>query len=136
NDAHIFCREDQVGAEIASVLAMVRRAHEALGFRADAYRLSLRGSGSKYVGADELWRQAEALLRDALAQAGVEFAVAEGEAAFYGPKIDIQVFDYAGREATLATIQIDLYQPRQFGLSYRDADGSEQHPVIVHRSIV
>ena len=76
------------------------------------------------------------MLREALAAAGLEFVEAAGEAAFYGPKIDIQIVDHAGRESTLATVQVDLHQPAQFELSYRDSDGSQQRPVIVHRSVV
>lgn len=136
NDAHVFCREDQVGAEIAAVLAMVHKAHAALGFAADSYRLSLRGAGAKYVGADAMWARAEELLREALAEAEIDFVVAQGEAAFYGPKIDIQILDHAGRESTLATVQVDLHQPQQFDLSYRDSSGGSARPVILHRSIV
>ena len=136
NDAHIFCRPDQVGEEIARVLAMVRGAHQALGFAPDAYRLSLRGDGDKYVGDEEMWAMAGQFLRDALAAAGLPYVEAVGEAAFYGPKIDIQIVDHAGRQSTLATVQVDLHQPRQFDLSYRDSDGSLQRPVMVHRSIV
>lgn len=136
NDAHVFCSLDQVGAEVALVLAMAGRAHRALGFAADGHRLSLRGSGPGYLGADEDWARAEALLRDALVQAGVPFEEAPGEAAFYGPKIDIQVRDLAGRESTLATVQVDFAQPERFDLSYTDRGGSPARPVMVHRSLV
>lgn len=138
NDAHIFCSVDQVGAEVASVLAMVDVAHRALGFAADGYRLSLRGDleHGKYLGAVSDWDHAEGLLRAALVDAGVPFEEAAGEAAFYGPKIDIQVRDIAGREFTLATIQVDFAQPERFDLSYIDRDGAKARPVMVHRSIV
>ncbi|MEU8080445.1 threonine--tRNA ligase [Catellatospora citrea] len=136
NDAHVFCSLDQVGAEVALVLAMCARIHPALGFAADGYRLSLRGPGAGYLGADADWARAEALLRDALVQAGVPFEEAPGEAAFYGPKIDIQVRDLAGRESTLATVQVDFAQPERFDLSYTGRDGSPARPVMVHRSIV
>lgn len=136
NDAHVFCSLDQVGAEVALVLAMCARIHPALGFAADGYRLSLRGPGAAYLGSDEAWDRAESLLRDALVQAGVPFEEAPGEAAFYGPKIDIQVRDLAGRESTLATVQVDFAQPERFDLSYTDRDGSAARPVMVHRSIV
>ncbi|MEU8007579.1 threonine--tRNA ligase [Catellatospora sp. NPDC049111] len=136
NDAHVFCSLDQVGAEVALVLAMCARIHPALGFAADGYRLSLRGPGAGYLGADADWVRAESLLRDALVQAGVPFEEAPGEAAFYGPKIDIQVRDLAGRESTLATVQVDFAQPERFDLSYTDRDGSPARPVMVHRSIV
>lgn len=136
NDAHVFCSLDQVGAEVALVLDMCARVHSALGFRAEGYQLSLRGPGAKYLGSDEVWDRAEALLRDALVSAGVPFVEVPGEAAFYGPKIDIQVRDLAGREWTLATVQVDFAQPERFDLSYTDRDGRPARPVMVHRSLV
>ena len=136
NDAHIFCAPAQVGDEVTDVLELMRRAHSALGLQASSYQLSLRGSGGKYAGEDGAWVQAEQLLRDALDAAGVTYAVAEGEAAFYGPKIDIQIADPVGRESTLSTIQIDFHQPAQFDLSYADASGGRARPVMVHRSLV
>jgi threonyl-tRNA synthetase len=114
----------------------MRQAHRALGLAVSSYQLSLRGGGGKYVGRDEDWSQAEQLLRDALDAAGVPYAVAGGEAAFYGPKIDIQIADPVGRESTLSTIQIDFHQPAQFDLSYTDASGGRARPVMVHRSLV
>jgi threonyl-tRNA synthetase len=136
NDSHIFCAPDQVGAEVAAVLALVRRAHAALGFAADRFRLSLRGPDRAYLGEEANWDLAEGLLRDALRAEGVDFDEAPGEAAFYAPKIDIQIRDAAGRELTLSTIQIDFHQPAQFGLSYVDSGGERRQPVMVHRSVV
>jgi threonyl-tRNA synthetase len=136
NDAHIFCAPDQVGDEVAGVLAMIGRAHAALGIEPAGFRLSLRGSGDKYVGEPRVWDRAEAMLREALVAAGVAFVAAAGEAAFYGPKIDIQVRDRADREWTLSTVQLDFLQPDRFGLSYVDSDGSRRRPVMVHRSVV
>lgn len=137
NDAHNFCAGQEVAAEVAEVLEMIAQAHAAMGFAADSYRLSLRGDGpGKYVGGAEAWRQAEAILRDALGTAGLDFVEAPGEAAFYGPKIDVQIRDSAGRESTLSTVQVDFHQPEQFDLSYVDASGSRRRPVMVHRSIV
>jgi len=97
---------------------------------------SLRGSGGKYAGDDDAWARAEQLLRQALDDAGVPYAAARGEAAFYGPKIDVQITDPAGRESTLSTIQIDFHQPERFGLSCIDASGARARPVMVHRSLV
>jgi threonyl-tRNA synthetase len=134
DDAHIFCALDQVGDEVASVLRLMRVAHDALGFAPSAYRLSLRGSSGKYAGDDVMWERAESLLRGALA--GVDFTEAPGEAAFYGPKIDVQIQDHAGRDWTLATIQVDFHQPGQFGLEFVAADGSRERPVMVHQSLV
>ncbi|MBO4206911.1 threonine--tRNA ligase [Micromonospora echinofusca] len=134
NDAHTFCALDQVGAEVAEVLRLIRVAHAALGVQPSGYRLSLRGPGEKYVGDDAMWHRAEDLLRDALV--GIDHQEAPGEAAFYGPKIDIQVRDAAGRESTLSTIQLDFDKPERFDLSYRDRSGGRSRPVMVHRSLV
>jgi threonyl-tRNA synthetase len=138
NDAHLFCAPDQVGQEVADALALIRRAHSALGLRVSSYQLSLRGSGSsggKYVGDDAAWAQAELLLRRALDDAGVPYTEVPGEAAFYGPKIDIQTADPAGRESTISTVQVDFHMPQQFNLSYTDASGAKARPVMVHRSL-
>ncbi|MER5700735.1 threonine--tRNA ligase [Micromonospora sp. NPDC002296] len=134
NDAHNFCALDQVGEEVAAILALIREAHAALGVRPAGFRLSLRGPGRRYVGTDEQWRRAEDLLREALN--GVDVVEAPGDAAFYGPKIDIQVADPAGRESTLATVQLDFDKPEKFDLSYTDSDGGRRRPVMVHRSLV
>jgi threonyl-tRNA synthetase len=136
NDAHIFCTVAQVGHEVADVLALMRQAHTALGLQVSSYQLSLRGDGGKYAGDDEAWAEAERLLREALDAAAVPYTAIRGEAAFYGPKVDIQIADSAGRESTLSTIQIDFYQPAQFDLSYIDASGGKARPVMVHRSLV
>ncbi|MGC4786538.1 threonine--tRNA ligase [Micromonospora sp. DT178] len=134
NDAHNFCALEQVGEEVVEILRLIREAHAALGVRPAGFRLSLRGPGEKYVGDDAQWARAEELLRAALD--GVEFTEAPGEAAFYGPKIDIQVVDAAGREFTLSTVQLDFDKPERFDLSYTDASGARRRPVMVHRSLV
>jgi threonyl-tRNA synthetase len=134
NDAHTFCALDQVADEVAEVLRLVGMAHAALGVRPAGFRLSLRGPGEKYVGDDAVWRRAEDLLRAALA--GVDHVEAPGEAAFYGPKIDIQVRDHAGREFTLSTVQVDFDKPETFDLSYVDSSGGRSRPVMIHRSLV
>ncbi|WP_055725370.1 threonine--tRNA ligase, partial [Streptomyces niveiscabiei] len=134
NDAHVFCTLDQAVDEAASALRLIRRAYDDLGIEASRYRLSLPGEGGKYVAGPELWSRATALLRKALE--GIAYEEAEGEAAFYGPKIDVQITDPAGREATLSTVQIDFHQPERFGLAYIGADGAKHRPVMVHRSIV
>lgn len=134
NDGHVFCAEDQVEAEVVAALRVMREAHAALGFAPSSWRLSLRGDGPKYVDDPEMWRRGTEVLRRALAAAGVDYVDGPGEAAFYGPKIDIQLLDHAGRESTLATVQVDYYMPRRFELSYVDADGARKRPVMVHRS--
>jgi threonyl-tRNA synthetase len=136
NDAHIFCTLDQAVAEACAALELIARAHADLGIRAARYRLSLPGEGGKYVADPGLWRRATAMLRRVLAEAGIAYEEAPGEAAFYGPKIDVQVADGAGRESTLSTVQIDLHQPERFALSYVGADGARHRPVMVHRSVI
>ncbi len=131
--AHIFCAPEQVVAEAAQALRLMKQAQHALGFEPSSIRLSLRGEGGKYVDDPAMWDRAEQELREALKLADVPYVEAPGEAAFYGPKIDIQVL-IGGRESTLATVQVDHYQPARFDLSYVDADGEKKRPVMVHRS--
>ncbi len=140
NDAHNFCALDGVSEEIGAVLALIREAHAAIGIQSAGFRLS-RGDGDgggdgKYAGSPEMWQRAEAMLRDALDRSGVDYVEAPGEAAFYGPKIDVQVVDPVERESTLSTIQLDFHQPAQFNLSYADASGGRSRPVMIHRSLV
>ncbi|MFF4588279.1 threonine--tRNA ligase [Streptomyces sp. NPDC001388] len=136
NDAHIFCTLDQAVEEARAALALIGRAYADLGIRASRYRLSLPGEGGKYVAGPGLWSRATALLREVLDGSGVAYEEAEGEAAFYGPKIDVQIADRAGREATLSTVQIDFHQPERFDLHYIGADGAKHRPVMVHRSVI
>ena len=136
NDAHIFCTPDQVADEAAAALGLIRQAYRALGIEPARYRLSLPGRDGKYVGGRDMWDRAAGLLEQVLAGAGVPYEAEEGEAAFYGPKIDVQVADSAEREASLSTVQVDFYLPERFGLSYVGADGGRHRPVIVHRSII
>jgi len=136
NDSHNFCAPEHAVDEVAEVLNLMGRAHEALGVQIDSYRLSLRGQGGKYVDDPELWSRAEGVLRAALDAAGVSYVEVAGEAAFYGPKIDAQIVDSAGRESTLATVQVDFHLAERFDLSYVDKDGRRERPVVVHRSLV
>ncbi|MBK3581647.1 threonine--tRNA ligase [Streptomyces sp. MBT65] len=136
NDAHIFCTLDQAVEEARTALALIARAYVDLGIRASRHRLSLPGDGGKYVADPALWERATALLREVLDSSGVAYESAEGEAAFYGPKIDVQIADAAGREATLSTVQIDFHQPERFDLHYIGADGAKHRPVMVHRSVI
>jgi threonyl-tRNA synthetase len=135
NDGHTFCAADQVVGEVVRELGLIRQAHADLGVRPSGFRLSLRGPGGKYADDPAMWARAEGVLRAALEQAGVDYAEGPGDAAFYGPKIDIQVRDDAGREMTLSTVQVDYGRPVRFGLSYRAADGSDAVPVMIHRSV-
>jgi threonyl-tRNA synthetase len=136
NDAHVFCTLDQVAGEALAALRMIGQAYQALGVKPVRYRLSLPGPGGKYVDDPDLWQRSADMLTEVLASAGLPYEAGAGEAAFYGPKIDVQVADSADREATLSTIQIDFYGPARFGLQYIGADGGKHRPVIVHRSIV
>ncbi|MGW4420519.1 threonine--tRNA ligase [Streptosporangium sp. NPDC004631] len=136
NDAHIFCTPDQVADEAHAALELIGRAYAALGIRPSRYRLSLPGAGGKYVAGAEMWQRSAALLTDVLDRSGVVYEAVEGEAAFYGPKIDVQITDPAGREATLSTVQVDFHQPERFGLHYIGPDGARHRPVMVHRSVI
>jgi threonyl-tRNA synthetase len=136
NDAHIFCTLDQAGAEVAAALRLIAQAYLAIGVEPARYRLSLAGPGAKYAGSEEVWDQAAAILIRALSDAGLPYDTEEGEAAFYGPKIDVQIADCGEREASLSTVQVDFYQPRQFDLNYIGPDGARHRPVIIHRSII
>jgi threonyl-tRNA synthetase len=136
NDAHIFCTLDQAADEARAALELIARAYADLGIEAVRHRLSLPGAGGKYVADPGLWRRATALLREVLDASGVVYEEAEGEAAFYGPKIDVQIADPAGRESTLSTVQIDFHQPARFDLHYIGADGARHRPVMVHRSVI
>ncbi|WP_425336725.1 threonine--tRNA ligase [Streptomyces profundus] len=136
NDAHVFCALDQVADEASAALGLIQRAYGALGIAPPRYRLSLPGEGGKYVAAPELWRRSVALLRAVLDGSGLSYEAVEGEAAFYGPKIDVLVIDGAGREFTLSTVQVDFHQPERFDLGYIGPDGARHRPVMVHRSIV
>ena len=136
NDGHIFCTPDQAADEARGALAMIRQAYAALGIEPARYRLSLPGPGTKYAGDEASWERAAVMLAGVLDEAGLDWESGPGEAAFYGPKIDVQVADSAEREATLSTVQVDFYQPEQFGLRYTGPDGAGHRPVMVHRSVL
>ncbi|HXW44266.1 MAG TPA: threonine--tRNA ligase [Streptosporangiaceae bacterium] len=136
NDAHIFCAADQALAEVTAALAMIGQAHADMGITDAWYRLSLPGPSGKYVGGPEMWEQAAALLRSALDSLGLPYETGEGEAAFYGPKIDVQIADCSEREASLSTVQVDFYQPERFDLAYIGADAARHRPVMIHRSVI
>ncbi len=136
NDAHIFCRPDQLREEFVRVVELIQELYQAVGFRDYVYRVSLRDPADteKYVGGDEMWQLAENAIREALDSIGAEYVEAVGEAAFYGPKLDIMVRDVLGREFAASTNQVDLYLPERFELEYVDADGSRQRPAMIHRA--
>lgn len=136
NDAHVFCPVSSAAEEAAAALALIRSAHAAMGIEPVRVRLSLPDAGGKYAGAPPDWERSAALLVEALSAAGLSYEAEEGEAAFYGPKVDVQIADAAGRESTLSTVQIDFHQPARFDLGYVGADGGRHRPVMVHRSII
>jgi threonyl-tRNA synthetase len=141
DDTHVFCRPDQVADEAARGLRAALRAQEILGLPVDYVRLSLRDDSPAYLGSTAQWQAAEAALRDAAAAAGLSgrglsLVPAAGEAAFYGPKLDLQVRDGRGQEESIATVQVDFGQPERFGLVYDAPDGSRQPVVMIHRGVV
>ncbi|MEE9466215.1 MAG: threonine--tRNA ligase [Candidatus Neomarinimicrobiota bacterium] len=134
DDAHIFCTLDQVGAEIASLFAMVQDVFAPFGFTDVEIMLSTRPE--KFLGDPDLWDQAEAILADKLHEAKIDYEVDPGEGAFYGPKIDYFFQDAIGRKWQLTTIQLDFSLPERFELKYIDAHSQEQRPVMIHRAII
>ncbi|MBV9120981.1 MAG: threonine--tRNA ligase [Chloroflexi bacterium] len=138
NDAHIFCRPDQIKAEIISVVRMVEDVYKVLGISDHWYRLSLwdPADKEKYVDNPPMWEMGERYLREALGEIGVNYVEAPGEAAFYGPKIDIQLRDPMGHSETMSTIQVDFHLPNQFDLEYIGEDSKAHRPVIIHRGVI
>jgi threonyl-tRNA synthetase len=138
NDAHIFVTPELIKPEFSKVMQLVERAYKDLGITDYSYRLSLRDpeDTEKYVQNDEMWEFGERVLREAMTELGLPFHEAKGEAAFYGPKIDIQIRDWIGREETISTIQVDFHLPNQFELKYIGEDGAEHRPVIIHRGVI
>jgi len=135
DDAHIFCTEEQVDAEIRGCLSLVQTVLGTLGMADYRVRVGLRDPDSaKYTGDPALWDKAEAACRNAAGTLGVPFTEEPGEAAFYGPKIDFVVKDVLGREWQLGTVQVDYSLPVRFDLWYRGADGSQHRPVMIHRA--
>ncbi|QJW93007.1 threonine--tRNA ligase [Frigoriglobus tundricola] len=143
NDAHLFVRPDQVKDEIAGVIRLMKRAYADLGITEYRFRLSKHDplnpdpkKRDKYVDNPAMWESSIQMLRDVLTESGVPFFEADGEAAFYGPKIDVQVKDVMGREETLSTIQADQHLPSQFALEYKDSDDTPKRPVMIHRGVI
>jgi threonyl-tRNA synthetase len=136
DDAHVFCAPEQVQEEIARALESILRCYRLLGIDVTRFRLSRRGDGDGFLGGDDMWADAERQLAGALGDLGLCYEDAKGEAAFYGPKIDVQVTDPAGREETLSTVQLDFNQPERFGLRYIGSDGRRHQPVMIHRGVL
>ncbi len=138
NDAHIFCRPDQIKSEFIRVVQLIEEVYRDFGIQDFWYRLSYRDpeDKKKYVQNDEMWETSQRMLREAMDEMGVDYVEAEGEAAFYGPKLDVQVQTALGKDETLSTVQMDFHLPNQFGLEYIGEDGQAHRPVVIHRGIV
>ena len=141
NDAHLFVRPDQIKEEVGKVLSLIKEVYQDdFGFPASAfsYRLSLRDKNNKekYIDNDEMWETAESQLREILKELNIEFYEAEGEAAFYGPKIDIQIKTALNHDITIPTCQLDFALPERFELEYVGEDGEKHRPVVIHRAIL
>jgi threonyl-tRNA synthetase len=138
NDAHIFCTPEQIKEEFSKVMQLVELAYRDLGITDYSYRLSLRDPANreKYVDNDAMWELGERVLREAMDSLGLPYQESVGDAAFYGPKVDIQLADVMGHEETYSTIQVDFHLPNQFGLEYVGADGQRHRPVIIHRGVI
>jgi threonyl-tRNA synthetase len=137
DDGHCFCTEDQIKNEFLNILSVIKEVFVTyeLGY---SIRLSLRDpeKKEKYLGGDAVWEESEAILRHLLNEEKIPYVEAVGEAAFYGPKMDIIVKDVLGREWQISTIQLDFNMPERFGLKYTDADGKEKQPVMIHRALI
>jgi threonyl-tRNA synthetase len=134
DDAHVFCREDQVQDEVAACLAFGFDIYNMFGFPV-RLELSTRPEPDKRLGDDAFWDKTEGMLRDALDGGGYEYKIAEGEGAFYAPKIDLHMTDTLGRSWQLGTVQLDYNMPERFGLTYNGADNAEHMPVMIHRAL-
>ncbi len=134
DDAHIFCRPEDIESEISAVLDMINRTHRAFGFEESKVYLSTRPA--KSIGSDQVWEQAEATLRAVLQKEAPDFIENPGDGAFYGPKIDFAVIDAMKREWQLSTVQLDFSMPERFSLGYVDSEGGERCPVMIHRAVL
>jgi threonyl-tRNA synthetase len=135
DDSHVFCRRDQIETEIDSILAAANELYATVNMKLRV-RLSYRDDGEGYLGDKELWQSSQAQLKAAVVSNGLEYFEQEGEAAFYGPKIDFMATDAIGREHQLATVQLDFVQPERFGLEYAAQDGGMERPVMLHIALL
>ena len=138
NDAHLFVRPDQIKEEFKKVVDLILSVYKDFGFKNYSFRLSLRDKNNKakYFDDDEMWERAESELREILTESGLEFYEAEGEAAFYGPKLDVQIKTALGHDVTVSTCQLDFLLPERFELEYIGEDGVAHRPVVIHRAIL
>ncbi|WP_282937079.1 threonine--tRNA ligase [Paenibacillus sp. RC67] len=138
NDAHIFCRPDQIKEEFARVIGLIRQVYEDFGIKDYRFRLSYRDPADteKYFPDDNMWEMSQRMLREVVEELGLPFYEAEGEAAFYGPKLDVQIKTALKKEETLSTAQLDFLLPERFQLEYVGEDGQKHRPVVIHRGII
>lgn len=138
NDAHLFVRPDQIKEEFGKVVELILSVYKDFGFEDYSFRLSLRDKDNKekYFDDDEMWDMAESELREILTESGLNFYEAEGEAAFYGPKLDVQIKTALGHDVTISTCQLDFLLPQRFELEYIGEDGAAHRPVVIHRAIL
>jgi len=137
NDAHIYCAEEQFAGEFMGVVKLYLKYFKIFGIKKYVMRLSLHskeGLGKKYIDNQKLWQKTEDMVRQVMKEGKVPFIEVADEAAFYGPKIDVQIWSVIGREFTLATNQVDFAVPQRFGLTYKDADGKDKTPICIHRA--
>ncbi|MER3126167.1 threonine--tRNA ligase [Bacillus pumilus] len=138
NDAHIFVRPDQIKEEFIRTVRLIEEVYQDFGLNDYTFRLSYRDpeDTEKYFDDDAMWNKAQSMLKDAMDELGHDYYEAEGEAAFYGPKLDVQVKTALGKEETLSTVQLDFLLPERFDLTYIGEDGKHHRPVVIHRGVV
>lgn len=137
NDSHMYMTDDQVGKEFDDLLQFFKYVYETCGVKGYWYRLSLPDfSKGKYAGDKDKWQKASETIRHSLEKSGEPFVAVEDEAAFYGPKLDVQIKNVHGKEDSIATVQIDILVPERMGITYIDSEGQKQHPVVIHKSIM
>ncbi|WP_066194675.1 threonine--tRNA ligase [Gracilibacillus timonensis] len=138
NDAHIFARPDQLKEEFIRVVQLIENVYKDFGIDKYYFRLSYRDpeDTEKYIDNDEMWEKAQSLLKETMDDMKLDYVEAEGEAAFYGPKLDVQVKTALGKDETLSTVQLDFNSPEKFDLTYIGEDGKEHRPVVIHRGVV
>lgn len=138
NDAHIFARPDQLKEEFIRVVELIKQVYQDFGIEDYYFRLSYRDpeDKEKYIDNDEMWEKTQSILKETMEDMQLDYVEAEGEAAFYGPKLDVQVKTALGKDETLSTVQIDVLLPERFDLKYIGEDGKEHRPVVIHRGVV
>ena len=138
NDAHLFCRPDQIKEEFKRVVRLIEQVYQDFGITDYYHRLSYRDPAdkTKFIQNDEMWEMAQSMLKETMEELNLDYVEAIGEAAFYGPKLDVQVKTALGKDETLSTVQLDFQMPERFNLEYVGEDGKKHRPVIIHRGVV